>query len=99
MVSVAASAAVRAAPAGGSASGSSVSRKGGVLPPSPMQPDSVAAATAAISGARNLRIMDILIRSEEHTSELKSLMRISYAVFCLKTKKTVQHKTVKKIQQ
>src|SRR3546814_2169410 len=27
-------------------------------------------------------------RSEEHTSELQSLMRISYAVFCLKTKKT-----------
>src|SRR3546814_8184567 len=27
-----------------------------------------------------------LIRSEEHTSELQSLMRISYAVFCLKTK-------------
>src|SRR3546814_5987011 len=26
-------------------------------------------------------------RSEEHTSELQSLMRISYAVFCLKTKK------------
>src|SRR3546814_1544669 len=30
-------------------------------------------------------------RSEEHTSELQSLMRISYAVFCLKKKKT--HKT------
>src|SRR3546814_7533003 len=30
------------------------------------------------------------IRSEEHTSELQSLMRISYAVFCLKKKK--QHK-------
>src|SRR3546814_6479583 len=29
-----------------------------------------------------------LIRSEEHTSELQSLMRISYAVFCLKTQKT-----------
>src|SRR3546814_2700032 len=28
-----------------------------------------------------------LARSEEHTSELQSLMRISYAVFCLKTKK------------
>src|SRR3546814_4998872 len=28
-----------------------------------------------------------LIRSEEHTSELQSLMRISYAVFCLKKKK------------
>src|SRR3546814_5084788 len=30
----------------------------------------------------------ILNRSEEHTSELQSLMRISYAVFCLKKKKT-----------
>src|SRR3546814_10018152 len=30
----------------------------------------------------------ILIRSEEHTSELQSLMRISYAVFCLKKKNT-----------
>src|SRR3546814_10018904 len=30
----------------------------------------------------------IAIRSEEHTSELQSLMRISYAVFCLKKKKT-----------
>src|SRR3546814_5998682 len=29
-------------------------------------------------------------RSEEHTSELQSLMRISYAVFCLKQKKTKQ---------
>src|SRR3546814_972145 len=28
-------------------------------------------------------------RSEEHTSELQSLMRISYAVFCLKNKKTI----------
>src|SRR3546814_2854202 len=32
-------------------------------------------------------------RSEEHTSELQSLMRISYAVFCLKKKKT-RHKTM-----
>src|SRR3546814_7237621 len=31
-------------------------------------------------------------RSEEHTSELQSLMRISYAVFCLKKKKTYKHK-------
>src|SRR3546814_1554570 len=30
------------------------------------------------------------MRSEEHTSELQSLMRISYAVFCLKKKKTQQ---------
>src|SRR3546814_10788153 len=31
-------------------------------------------------------------RSEEHTSELQSLMRISYAVFCLKKKKRTQDK-------
>src|SRR3546814_3162284 len=30
-------------------------------------------------------------RSEEHTSELQSLMRISYAVFCLKKKKHILH--------
>src|SRR3546814_5710246 len=34
-------------------------------------------------------------RSEEHTSELQSLMRISYAVFCLKKKK--KHKTAEQI--
>src|SRR3546814_2872751 len=32
-------------------------------------------------------------RSEEHTSELQSLMRISYAVFCLKKKKELKHAT------
>src|SRR3546814_5196529 len=31
------------------------------------------------------------VRSEEHTSELQSLMRISYAVFCLKKKNTKTH--------
>src|SRR3546814_3462548 len=31
--------------------------------------------------------VDHVLRSEEHTSELQSLMRISYAVFCLKKKK------------
>src|SRR3546814_7626490 len=31
-----------------------------------------------------------MMRSEEHTSELQSLMRISYAVFCLKKKKNAQ---------
>src|SRR3546814_8330149 len=31
-----------------------------------------------------MRIVDPATRSEEHTSELQSLMRISYAVFCLK---------------
>src|SRR3546814_9904083 len=34
-------------------------------------------------------------RSEEHTSELQSLMRISYAVFCLKQKKNKHNKVIK----
>src|SRR3546814_2635986 len=43
-------------------------------------------------------IEDIAKRSEEHTSELQSLMRISYAVFCLK-KKTNKNKRTKKVTQ
>src|SRR3546814_9216441 len=38
------------------------------------------------------------LRSEEHTSELQSLMRISYAVFCLKKKKTKTQYNYKKGQ-
>src|SRR3546814_10710622 len=40
----------------------------------------------------SLPTMDVQ-RSEEHTSELQSLMRISYAVFCLKKKKTTNTNT------
>src|SRR3546814_7304838 len=40
-----------------------------------------------MSGLRTI-FDEALQRSEEHTSELQSLMRISYAVFCLKQKKT-----------
>src|SRR3546814_4047347 len=36
--------------------------------------------------------IDFFVRSEEHTSELQSLMRISYAVFCLKKKTHNTHK-------
>src|SRR3546814_8254342 len=40
---------------------------------------------------RRLRALELdAHRSEEHTSELQSLMRISYAVFCLKTKNIQQ---------
>src|SRR3546814_2669887 len=35
--------------------------------------------------------LSVPLRSEEHTSELQSLMRISYAVFCLKKKNKLQH--------
>src|SRR3546814_1062053 len=38
-------------------------------------------------------------RSEEHTSELQSLMRISYAVFCLKKKNHKKHTTLAKDDQ
>src|SRR3546814_3781320 len=41
--------------------------------------------STALSGARGKR-REPHLRSEEHTSELQSLMRISYAVFCLKKK-------------
>src|SRR3546814_2922899 len=41
----------------------------------------------AIAQARCQRNLSGCLRSEEHTSELQSLMRISYAVFCLKKKK------------
>src|SRR3546814_4692904 len=34
-----------------------------------------------------IALSGVAVRSEEHTSELQSLMRISYAVFCLKNKK------------
>src|SRR3546814_3392476 len=40
------------------------------------------------AGGEPANFLDIGGRSEEHTSELQSLMRISYAVFCLKKKKT-----------
>src|SRR3546814_6336172 len=38
------------------------------------------------SGMKKERPVETCMRSEEHTSELQSLMRISYAVFCLKKK-------------
>src|SRR3546814_8597353 len=38
-------------------------------------------------------------RSEEHTSELQSLMRISYAVFCLKKKKTTKREGTEEDQK
>src|SRR3546814_3438158 len=43
---------------------------------------------AVVDSESMLILAPHLTRSEEHTSELQSLMRISYAVFCLKKKKT-----------
>src|SRR3546814_1784398 len=55
------------------------SASGGAAGSFPGPCDSPARRTSSVSAAG---------RSEEHTSELQSLMRISYAVFCLKKKKT-----------
>src|SRR3546814_1805764 len=50
--------------------------------------------------APRARSLPIISRSEEHTSELQSLMRISYAVFCLKKKRyRVQHEIDSNILQ
>src|SRR3546814_10380250 len=43
----------------------------------------------AFEKALALGVTTLELRSEEHTSELQSLMRISYAVFCLKKKKEI----------
>src|SRR3546814_8942971 len=52
-----------------------------------------AGATADLGNALSEVMFTLPNRSEEHTSELQSLMRISYAVFCLKKKKTT-HKDI-----
>src|SRR3546814_2031213 len=51
-------------------------------------PSTVAGPGGTTLGPAHARVAAIMGRSEEHTSELQSLMRISYAVFCLKKKKT-----------
>src|SRR3546814_5940077 len=52
------------------------------------------ASDHAVGGAGIGRCVSTSRRSEEHTSELQSLMRISYAVFCLKKKKHQEHITI-----
>src|SRR3546814_9418738 len=65
---------------------------GGVFTPIGFSADgaNVFGLHAADNGPQVL-IKASLDRSEEHTSELQSLMRISYAVFCLKKKKKTKH--------
>src|SRR3546814_8791375 len=62
---------------------------GGACPAQPRRPAGPHRLFGALHGRlRRGRIAEIGgSRSEEHTSELQSLMRISYAVFCLKKKK------------
>src|SRR3546814_3937367 len=66
----------------------------------PMREDAIfllASLTKPIVTAAIMRLVEqhrIELRSEEHTSELQSLMRISYAVFCLKTKTTTDQRSI-----
>src|SRR3546814_1589064 len=52
----------------------------------------IAARRGGLSGNSRLKAEHGMGRSEEHTSELQSLMRISYAVFCLNKKKKTKKK-------
>src|SRR3546814_6347046 len=71
------------------------SLEGARMTESIFQLDRMEAAYHALRAApaleRPLAFVEHMNRSEEHTSELQSLMRISYAVFCLKKKKKHNH--------
>src|SRR3546814_6029747 len=68
-----------------------IRRLAALLPPVPETAATIA-ARLKLSNAERKRLAAAQ-RSEEHTSELQSLMRISYAVFCLKKKTRRQHYT------
>ena len=62
--------------------------------PAPAAAVSTTVPVAQAAGSKNERFREM--RSEEHTSELQSQFRISYAVFCLKKKKKKKKKEKKK---
>src|SRR3546814_3983311 len=59
--------------------------------PSTLAPSTLCSRQSRHHPLARQRALILRQRSEEHTSELPSLMRISYAVFCLKTKNLKQH--------
>src|SRR3546814_9052917 len=94
----------RAEPAEQQLVGRIAPRRGNLAPLGVLQPGHAVDAAAAqhadahrIARLRHMRLRDaggrLPARSEEHTSELQSLMRISYAVFRLKNKKTISSST------
>src|SRR6058998_4354849 len=66
------------------------------LPISARAPTAPTAAPRCRAGSPSRRMSGP--RSEEHTSELQSLITISYAVFCLKKKKTQNHTNKSQLQ-
>src|SRR3546814_4717936 len=83
---------VKLAPAGQLGTGSVLAQK--------VQSGTIQAAQHSMSNfspyAPAVDLVNIPYRSEEHTSELQSLMHISYAVFCLKKKKKTNKKNTDK---
>src|SRR3546814_3934834 len=63
---------------------------------SPAPSTATCSSRATLTSTKGTSIGRRSRRSEEHTSELQSLMRISYAVFCLKTKKTKYNTTTQR---
>src|SRR3546814_7925493 len=62
-------------------------------------PSSAAMTARTMVRSMRERPVQSLVRSEEHTSELQSLMRISYAVFCLKKNKQTEDSKDNHIKQ
>src|SRR3546814_4971517 len=62
----------------------------------PVEAVAAGLADVRVEQAGHAPVVDRELRSEEHTSELQSLMRISYAVFCLKKKKKQTTRITKK---
>src|SRR3546814_9249732 len=58
-----------------------------VITPPPSFQSITQSVLPSVTSSGSFHLLREEIRSEEHTSELQSLMRISYAVFCLKKKK------------
>src|SRR3546814_6077268 len=69
--------------------GDAVASAGGLLNATPDNPTPLKSTLA--SATEGVADLTASLRSEEHTSELQSLMRISYAVFCLKKKNNTLH--------
>src|SRR3546814_4291004 len=61
-----------------------------VFPPEPEAPSFAPEFARLFEVGLKTELFDRRLRSEEHTSELQSLMRISYAVFCLKKQQYMQ---------
>src|SRR3546814_10349600 len=74
-------------PLPGAAAGGSAALQPVPAAPTPLPAAPLPAAPVPTMPSDLVQRGQLLRRSEEHTSELKSLMRISYAVFCLKKKK------------